>query len=255
MPIGSRLAGAGTGALTGAGAGSIFGPIGSGIGAGIGALTGYLGSRTPKGSSSGGGLFTRPGEEKRFDIYTPEQKQLLSQLLGALTGQGGPQGGLVGDLFGEKGFESYAAPLKRQFQEEIVPGLAERFSSFGGPGAASSQRSSAFQQQLARAGEDLTTRLGELRANQQQALFGNLLSSVLSPQQHIQYQPGGPTGFAQALAGLGQGAAQGLTSQGLTALFDFLKNRSNNPSGNQNFGQGSYSSIEPNNYGQTYYTR
>ncbi len=179
----------------------------------IGGGLGFLGSRK---KNKGGGAFTRAGEERRFERFTPQQQQLTDMLRNILTGQGQqPQGGLLGNLFGEEGFQSYAQPAIRAFQEQIVPGIAERFSGGAGiPGAASAQRSSGFQQQLARSGEDLATRLGEARGQQQQQLLGSLLGQVMQPQFHTQYTPGGPTGLAtglgQVASGIGQGIGQGL---------------------------------------------
>lgn len=222
MALGSKLASAGIGALSGAGMGSALGPWGTAAGGLLGGLGGLFGSKASS-SSSKGGLFTRPGEEKRFDIYNPQQKDFLNQILGALTGKGGFEGGLLGDLFGEKGFENFSAPYKKQFEEEIIPGIAERFSAGG------AQRSSAFQQQLGQAGKDLSTNLAFLRSQQQQSLLGPLLSAFLSPQQHIQYTPGGPTGLAQGLGQFAQGAGQGLAGSGLQALFDWLKSRNKTP--------------------------
>lgn len=177
----------------------------------IGGGMSLFGSRG-KDEDKGGGLFTRPGEEKRFERFTPQQQQLTDLLRNILTGQGQqPQGGLLGNLLGEGGFESYAQPAIRAFQEQIVPGIAERFSGgFGVPGAASAQRSSGFQQQLARSGEDLATRLGEMRGQQQQQLLGPLLQQIMQPQFHTQYTPGGPTGLATGLGQIAQGLGQGL---------------------------------------------
>ena len=198
--VGAGLGGAASGALTG----SAFGPVGTGVGALVGGIGGYFGSKS--------NAFNTKEKETKFDKYTPEQQDLISQLMGALTGQGGPQGGLLGDLFGDKGFEAFAAPAKRQFNEEIIPDLAERFSG------ANAQNSSAFQQQLSKAGSDLSTRLGEARGQLQMNSLQNILSAVLGPQFERYFQPSGPSGLAQGLgaiaggigSGLGQGLGQGL---------------------------------------------
>lgn len=54
------------------------------------------------------------------------------------------------------GFQPIANEATRQFEQDIIPGLAERFSGMGG------QRSSAFQQSLGQAGGDLASRLAAL---------------------------------------------------------------------------------------------
>lgn len=165
--------------------------------------------------------FVSPAKEKIFDKFTPEQSDLLSQLMGALTGKGGgPQGGLLGEMFGEGGFDAFAAPAKRQFEEEIIPGLAQKFASTGG---ASLVNSSAFQQQLARAGEDLSARLGEQRGQMQQGQIGQLLGALLGPQFERFYQPEGPSGLSQGigsvLGGLGTGVGTALGSKVGGGLF------------------------------------
>lgn len=94
--------------------------------------------------------------------------------------------------------QEFEAPYMRQFNEQIVPGLAERFTSLG------AQDSSAFRQALGAAGADLMERLAALRGNlglqgssiglgysqlpmtrqgQQQQYAQNLLGSSLVPQQ------------------------------------------------------------------------
>jgi len=83
------------------------------------------------------------------------QQYLLNQLM-----QQNPQ-------FQREEFGPIAEEEQRRYQQQIVPGLAERFTSLGGG------RSSAFQQSLRGAGEDLQARLAALRSRhnigQQQA--------------------------------------------------------------------------------------
>ncbi len=216
------ISGAGKGALSGAGTGATIGSIIPGLGTGLGAaIGGGIGGLAGLFGKSGNGLFTRKGKEQRFERFTPEQQQLTELLRNILSGQGEqPQGGLLGSLFGEGGFDAFAAPAMRQYQEEIVPGLAERFSALG------AQKSSGFQQALARSGENLATRLGEARGQQQQGLLGALLGQVMQPQFNTQYTPGGPTGLSQGLSGIaggiGQGLGQGLGGLGQGNLSDLL---------------------------------
>lgn len=200
------LAGLGKGALSGAGTGATIGSIIPGLGTGLGAgIGGIFGGLSGLFGGSGGDAFTRKGEERRFERFTPEQLQLTELLRNILSGQGEqPQGGLLGSLFGEEGFKAFADPAMRQYQEEIVPGLAERFTSLG------AQKSSGFQQALARSGENLATRLGEARGQQQQGLLGALLGQTMQPQFHTQFTPGGPSGLAQGLSGLAGGLGQSL---------------------------------------------
>lgn len=99
----------------------------------------------------------------RVSTLDPQQKAAFEQLLGMLSGGRGLQLGqnyLEDILSGSpEAFEKFEAPYKRQFQEEIIPGIAERFSGAG----AGAQSSSAFQQALGGAGADLSERLASLR--------------------------------------------------------------------------------------------
>lgn len=142
----------------------------------------------------------------------------LKQLLGLLGGQG-VQGAGQGlqhymDILGGD-TSAFEAPLMRQFNEQIVPGIAERFSSAGG------QRSSAFGQQLGAAGAGLAENLGALRGNLKNQAAGGLLSSLqglggLGTQNTFEniFRPG-TSGF---LGQLGQGLGQGIGQAGVGAL-------------------------------------
>lgn len=106
-------------------------------------------------------------------------------------------------------FDKFEAPLQRQFQENTVPDLANRFASMGSGG---SMGSTAFRNQLGREGSNLSTNIAALRGGMQQQgvnqlqsyaqqPFQNmmqLLQSALVPTQNT-YQP--PSGGVGMLAG------------------------------------------------------
>lgn len=106
---------------------------------------------------------------QKYETLSHEQKSLLKDLLkhphvslpkitkdpSYQSGQTYLQSILSQDPEMMKQFE---APYMRQFQEEIIPQLAERFSGMG------AQNSSAFQQSLGQAGAGLTERLAALRS-------------------------------------------------------------------------------------------
>lgn len=108
-------------------------------------------------------------------------------------------------------FDPIEQNAMRGFQQNVVPGLAERFSSMGTGG---SQGSSAFAQQLGGAGSDLMSQLAALRAQyglQRGQLGGQLLGNLgnlyggqanmgMSPLFSNMVQQGGPN----AIARLGQ---------------------------------------------------
>lgn len=168
---------------------------------------------------------------KGYDVFStlnPQQASAFQQLLASLSQQGGniSQNPLyqAGQAHIQKilggGTEAFEAPLMRQFQEQIIPGLAERFSGAG----AGAQSSSAFQQALGGAGADLAERLGALRGGLQQGAAGQALGYAQAPAEQLSNLLGMQTqafapkqmGFGKQLAlGLGGGIGQGL-GMGLT---------------------------------------
>ena len=96
-------------------------------------------------------------------------------------------------------FKSFEAPLMRQFEEETIPGLANRFASMGSGG---STGSTAFRNQLSREGSNLQTNIAAMRGGMQQqganqalqyaqqptSNYQNLLNYALKPTQNT-YQP------------------------------------------------------------------
>jgi hypothetical protein len=144
------------------------------------------------------------------------QNQLLQMLQGQL-GQGGSfgqaQNYLQNLLSGSpESMQAFQAPAMRQFNEQIVPGLAERFSGLG----AGAQSSSAFQQALGQAGAGLAENLQALRSGLQGGAAQSLLglpsqflgAAFQSPFAYMQKQGGGT--LSNILGGFGRGVAPGL---------------------------------------------
>ena len=139
--------------------------------------------------------------------------------------QGYQQGqGFLSSLFNDQDFfNRFEAPAFRQFNEEIAPGIANRFASMGSGG---SLGSTGFRNQIAREGGNLATNLAAQRGNmQQQAVpqllgysqqpFSNLMSlyqQALQPTQNV-YQPPSQGFFGPIAGALAGGAAQGLGQQ------------------------------------------
>jgi len=117
-------------------------------------------------------------------------------------------------------FNQFEAPLQRQFQEQTVPDLANRFASMGSGGALGS---TGFRNQLAREGSNLQTNIAALRGGMQQnavpQLLGysqqpfsnymSMLNQSLTPTQNS-YQPPTPGLFGNIFSSLSGGLAQGL---------------------------------------------
>lgn len=75
-------------------------------------------------------------------------------------------------------FNKFEAPLQRQFEEQIVPDLANRFASMGSGG---SLGSTGFRNQLAREGSNLSTNIAALRGGMQQQAIPELLKYSQQP--------------------------------------------------------------------------
>lgn len=160
-------------------------------------------------------LFGKPDKISQIPTQSPQQQAFLNQILQMLSGGMGGQGLQQGlqyylDLLSNEpgAFEQFEAPIKRQFQEEVIPGLTERFSGAG------AKSSSGFQQTLARAGERLSENLAaqraQLKGGAAQGLLGNfqgLAGLGLGTRTSTPWLQQGTSGF---LGGLGGSNMSGL---------------------------------------------
>ena len=134
-----------------------------------------------------------PAGYKQLSTMNKGQRGLLQQLLGGLQGQSSniqqsplfQQGSsfLQNLLSGSpEATAAFEAPYMRQFNEQIVPGLAERFSGLG----AGAQRSSAFSQALGAAGAGLSENLAALRGQLQLGAVPQALGYAQQPISNLQ---------------------------------------------------------------------
>jgi hypothetical protein len=144
-----------------------------------------------------------PAGYQQLSTLSKGQRGLLQQLLGSLQGQSSniqqsplyQQGSsyLSSLLSGSpEATAAFEAPYMRQFNEQIVPGLAERFSGLG----AGAQSSSAFSQALGAAGAGLQENLASLREGLRGQAAGQALGYAQQPISNL-----------QGLAGLGLGTS------------------------------------------------
>lgn len=137
-------------------------------------------------------LFGRGEKYQQVPTYSKEQMALLNRLLGGIgsppnIGQMPGYGaglGYLEDLYSNdpQAFDKFSAPAQRQFNEQVVPGLAERFSELGG------RNSSAFRNALLGAGETLTEQLQAQREGLRSQNLGSLLGYLQAPSnQYSQY--------------------------------------------------------------------
>lgn len=198
-----------SGAASGGMAGAQFGPWGAGIGAGIGGLMGLFGG----------------GDDKMGKVatMTKEQKALLAQMMQML----GPQGGLGQGMQGgidlqrqlmdpnSEAVRQFSDPYMKEFEQQTVPGLAERFAGMGG-GMGGGLSSSGFGQSLSSAGGNLQSQLAQLKAglgqNAAQSLmsqFGGMSGQAMGAQ---------PFGYTQPQQSFGSGFLQSWGQAGMPGL-------------------------------------
>ncbi len=193
---GSGASGAVSGAQIG---GSVGGPIGAGIGGVIGGVSGLFG---------GGG---KKPQLKKLSTLTEGQQSLLDMLLSQAQSMGGGVGKAnqyYNSILDQDpdAFNRFSQPFMDQFNQQIVPGLAERFAGLGANGGALS--SSAFGQAIGSAGANLQTQLAALKSslmgNAAQAQYGQynqLANQGLGTQAFGYQQQPGQAGGLQSFFG------------------------------------------------------
>lgn len=105
--------------------------------------------------------------------------------------------------------QQFTQPYMDQFNEEIVPGIAQRFAGMGtGAGAGSS---SGLNNSLAQAGKGLQTNLAQLRGNMQLQALPQALAYAQQP-------------YSNQLAGLGLRTTENINRPGNEGMFGGLLN-------------------------------
>jgi hypothetical protein len=125
----------------------------------------------------------------RENIYNPEQQQTLDyvnrQARSGITGNRGYQLGqdYINNLLSNdpQAYAAFEAPYRQQFEQQVIPGIGERYAGMG----AGSQSSSAFRNELAQAGGNYTTGLAALRAQMQMNALPQALSYAQAPMQNL----------------------------------------------------------------------
>lgn len=152
-------------------------------------------------------------EAKEGSTYTGSQQGLIDKITKLAQGQNGMSADVTQNPNYQQGqdylqglyndpefFNKFEAPIQRQYEEEVIPGLANRFASQGSGG---SLGSTGFRNQLTREGSNLSSNIANLRGGMQmqglpqlmnyaQQPFNNLMSmynTALNPQPNNQYFP------------------------------------------------------------------
>lgn len=174
----------------------------------------------PFAALGGSALYDMFSNDKMNKVPTlsKNQKGILSQLMQLLGNQGGIGQGQNEAINYQRqlmdpssqAVNQFSQPYIDQFNQQTVPGLAERFAGLGG-GMGGGLSSSGFGQSLSAAGSNLQTQLAALKASlgQQAAQslmqqYGNLSQIGLSAQP-FGYQQQSPSMFGGVLQGWAQG--------------------------------------------------
>jgi hypothetical protein len=181
-------------------------------------------------------LFGSPDKLKKVATGTKEQEALHNNILAQAMGLSQPGGGanLSNQYYnsllqpGNEAFQNFASPFMSQFEEQILPQIAERFAKNG------ALSSSGFGQALGGAGVGLQSQLAQLFAQlQSQAAgaqtnqFNQLSQSGLNYQPFMYDQQKGSQGMLGPLATMAGttllgplgGMAAGALGSGISSLF------------------------------------
>lgn len=146
------------------------------------------------------------GDMKKVATMSPGQNNFLQQILqmlqgGGKLGQGNNQSlDYLQQLMNpdSEAVNQFTQPYMNQFNQQTVPGLAERFAGMGALGGGLS--SSGFGQSLSAAGGNLQSNLAQLKAGLGQQAAGQLMNQYGNfSQQALGAQPFGYTQPTQGL--------------------------------------------------------
>lgn len=176
--------------------------MGSGL---LSVLPGLMNMFQGKGKSS-----SMQDEFQKLPTMTDEQSSILKQLMSQMGGPLSAGMGNLSDILSNQpgAFEKFEKPFITQFQQQTVPGIAERFSALG----SGSQGSSAFAQEMGAAGAGLSERLASMRGGLQQNALSQLMGMMQTGLGAQAFGYGHRTpqkGFWESIMpGLAQGAGQ-----------------------------------------------
>ena len=162
-----------------------------------------------------------PGQRRLSDFMTDQSQQSAGSAFDLLRQYMDPS---------SQATSEFAEPYIRQFNEQTIPQLAERFAGAGATGGALS--SSGFGQALGAAGGKLQTDLAGLKSGLGQKSLSDLLNLMLNltGQKNFGYsQQPAQTGFAESLFG---NYAQGLGQSGynpLSSIADLFSGKGQSP--------------------------
>lgn len=219
--------GAASGALSGAATGAAFGGVGAAIGGVAGGLLGYFGGgKDPK-------LKNKPsGTKEQIKFGGTDLIKYLQSMMGKGGGLNAANQYDLNLLTSQpQSYEEFSSPYLQQFQEQLLPMLAEKYA---GSGALSS---SGFGQAIGGAGAGLQAQLAQLYSGLQldweqqkaqasgriQNQFQNLTGIGLNYEPFAYHEKQGTQGFAAPLLSSLVENQQGGGLNNLLALFQTQK--------------------------------
>ncbi len=129
-------------------------------------------------------------------------------------------------------FNKFEAPMQRQFNEQTVPDLANRFAAQGSGG---SLGSTGFRNQLAREGSNLQTNIAAMRGGMQQQGANQALQYAQQPSQnYMQMLQSALTPYQNTYQGPSTGPWSGIAAQGIGMAGQYYANQ---PQAQSNPGQ------------------
>lgn len=119
-------------------------------------------------------LFGEDPYLQKFETMSPEQKGLFGEQTGALQGGYGQAMDVLRQFLdpSSQAYQSFADPYMREFEQQTIPGLAERFAGAGAQGGALS--SSGFGQALSSAGSNLQSNLVSMKTGLMRQSAGDI---------------------------------------------------------------------------------
>lgn len=171
-------------------------------------LSGALGGFLPGSWSMG----AKKEKMKKLPTMTPGQEGILNQLIEMLGG-----GGQLGSAYKQsltgltdlldpssEAYQKFADPYMKQFEQETVPMLAEKFAGAGG-GMGGALSSSGFGQSLSAASGNLQSNLASMKTQMMQKAMEDIMQQfqamsgqALGAQPFAYYQQPGQKGFGES---------------------------------------------------------
>lgn len=149
-------------------------------------------------------LFGKKEKIKKVDVLTPQQKEMMDIINQGLTSGEGPFGELFGPFNEQKFQQGVARPAIKQFEEEILPKVQERFIS------GNQALGSAMRRGQLRAGTDLQDKLAQLMYQAQQQQQANRGEGIKQYVGTKSFEPIFRPATTGAFGAFAQGAGEGL---------------------------------------------